>query len=247
MEAVVTFTKVPAGFLPLSASYAGDANWNGDAQIYNGTIFSTSSLPAPTVTLTANKTTFGLTDFVTLTGTVTGTPGKTQPSGYIYFTWQDGQYYYYWTLTQGTTSSTKTFTFRASELAYGANTFIATFKGDANYSAQSSAPLVLTMNRTNFFLTTLNQEVPIAIGKSGTSTVVITPTNPFPGTVTVTCAGPTGITCTPASPTPTVGTGVNDVITINVAATTKAGIYPVVVTASGGGRIHDAQILVAAH
>jgi hypothetical protein len=36
-------------------------------------------------------------------------------------------------------------------------------------------------------------------------------------------------------------------VTIDVASTVKAGTYPAVVTASGGGYTHDAQILVAAH
>ena len=243
-EAVVTFTKVPAGILPLTASYSGDANWNGTASLF-GSVEVLASLPAPTVTLTATTTSYTPNQTVTMTGTVTGIAGKGIPSGYLYFTWEDGSYYYYYTLQAKTSdSSAWTLTLPAAQLANGMNTFIATFKGDANYSAQSSAPLVITLNGSDFSLTTTTQEVAVAPGKSGTGSVLVAPINTYSGTVAVTCSAPTGITCSAATAAPTVGTGVSDNIAINVASTVKAGTYPAVVTASGGGHTHTAEILV---
>jgi hypothetical protein len=138
-EAVVTFAKVPPGILPLSASYSGDVNWIGTSSLY-GSVTSLASLPAPVVTLTAGTTTYSPTGMVSMTGTVTAPAGKPRPVGYLYFTWEGGGYYYNYTLQPGTTSNVSTFTlnFPASQLANGSNLFVATFKGDANYSAQSS-------------------------------------------------------------------------------------------------------------
>ncbi len=243
-EVVVTFTKVPAGILPLSASYSGDANWNGASALF-GSVESLASLPAPTVTLTATTTAYTPNQTVTMTGTVTGLAGKGVPSGLLFFTWEDGDYLYeYYLQPKTTNSSAWTLTFPAWELANGANTFLATFKGDANYSAQSSAPLVITLNGSDFSLTTTTQEVAVSPGKSGTGTVLIAPVNAYSGTVSIGCSAPAGITCSAATAAPTVGSGVSDNITVNVAGTVAAGTYPAVVTATGGGHTHTAEILV---
>jgi len=246
-DAVLTFTKVPAGILPLAASYAGDVNWNGTSSLY-GSVTSLATKPAPTVTLTATTTTYNPNGTVSMTGTVAGNATLGVPKGYLYFTWEDGDYYYYYTLVPKTaTSASWTLTFPANELANGSNLFVATFKGDSNYSAQSSAPLTITLNGSDFSLTTTTQEVPVAIGKTGTGTVTVSPINSYAGTVAITCTAPTGITCKAATTAPTVGAGVSDAITFTVASTVTAGTYPAVVTATGGGHVHTAQILVAAH
>lgn len=243
-EVVVTFTKVPAGILPLTASYSGDANWNGTSSLF-GSVESLASLPSPTVTLTATTTAYTPNQTVTMTGTVTGQSGKGVPSGLLYFTWEDGDYLYEYYLQPKTSdSSAWTLTFPAWELADGTNTFIATFMGDKNYSAQSSAPLTITLNGSDFSLTTTTQEVAVAPAKSGTGTVLIAPINSYTGTVTLTCSAPAGITCSAATASPTVGSGVADAITFKVASTVTAGTYPAVVTATGAGHTHTAEILV---
>lgn len=262
-ETVATIANVPAGSLALSATYAGDANWNSVSASY-GNVSSSASLPGPKIVIKANKSTFAAADTVTLTATVTGTAGKTQPSGILYFTWGDPNvflYYYDWTLTQGTSSSTKTFSFSASQLAPGQNEIVATYcgvkipslppngcVGDSNYSAQSSAPLTLTLNASDFSITTLKPEVVVAKGGSGAGSITLAPIDSYSGTVSITCAAPAGITCTPASASPTLSaSGATDALTLKAASTVVAGTYPSVVTAAGGGHIHTAQILVAVH
>jgi hypothetical protein len=243
-EAVVTFTKVPPGILPLMASYSGDANWNGSESLF-GSVEVLASLPAPAVTLTSTTTSYTPNQTVTMTGTVTGVAGKGVPSGQLYFSFEDGVHSYNGTLQPKTSdSSAWTLTFPASQLANGMNTFIATFQGDADYSAQSSGPLVITLNGSDFSLTTTTQEVAVAPGKSGTGTVLLTPINAYSGMVTISCAAPAGITCAAVTAAPAVGAGVSDNITISVASTMTPGTYPAVVTASGGGHTHTAQILV---
>ncbi len=222
-EAVVTFTSVPAGVWPLSASYAGDGNWNGSSVSY-GTISSAAKLPAPQVTLTASKTALGLTDVVTLVGTVKGIAGKAVPGGNLYYSWEGGSAYEVGTLVKNSaTSSSFTLNLPANQLANGSNLLVATFPGDANYSAQSSLPVVLTLNGGDFSLFTTTPEVAVKIGGSGAGSVTISPLNGYSGAVTVSCSAPAGISCTPASTTPTVGATVTDGIVFKAAGTVKAG------------------------
>ena len=244
-EAVVTFTNVPAGILPLSASYPGDVNWYGSSSLY-GTITSLGSKPAPTVTLTAATVSYTPSQTVTMTGTVTGPAGGAVPTGLLYFTWAGGSEYYDYALQKTSANSAAwTLAFPANQLANGTNLFVATFNGDANYSAQSSAPLTITLDGSDFGLTTTTSTVPVLASRVGTGSVTITPLNGYSGTVAVSCSAPTGIICTPVTPAPTVGGGVSDAIAITVANTVVAGTYPVTVTATGGGHTHTAQILVA--
>jgi hypothetical protein len=246
-EAVVTFTKVPAGILPLTATYAGDANWLGTSSLY-GTVKALASKPAPTVTLTATTLSYLPNQTVKMTGTVTGPTGGPVPTGLLYFSWQDGNSYYdYYIQPTASNAAAWTLTFPANELENGSNLFVATYNGDANYSAQSSTPLTIKLNGSDFSLTTTTQAVPVGIGKSATGSVTVTPINGYSGTVSITCSAPTGITCTAATAAPTVGSGVVDAITVKAASTVVAGTYPAVVTATGAGHVHTAEILVAVH
>jgi len=246
-EAVVTFTNIPAGLLPLSATYSGDANWLPTTSFW-GTVNSLSTANIPTVTLTAAAATLTPSGTVTLTGTVTGKNGGPAPVGFLYFTWEDGDYYYYYTMhpKAGTTNaSTVTLTFPASELAPGPNLFVATFEGDTTYGWQSSTPVAVTLNGGDFTLVTNTQTVSVKPGASAVGSVTVAPVSFYTGAVTLTCAAPTGITCTPSVAAPIVGAGNTDPITIKAASTVKQGFYPAVVTATGQGRVHTLQILVA--
>jgi len=244
-EAVVTFTNMPAGILPLMATYSGDTNWYGTSSAY-GSITSLATKPAPVVTLTAATNSYTPTQTVTMTGTVTGPIGGIAPSGSLVFTWQAGVRSYTYPLQTITANAAAwTLTLPANQLLNGANLFVATFAGDANYSAQSSAPLTITLNRSDFAVTTTTQEVSVPFGKFATGTITVTPINGYTGTVTIACSGPAGITCTSAVAAPTIGSGVSEAITFKVASTVAAGTYPAVVTVTGGGHTHTVQILVA--
>ena len=243
-EAVVTFPAVPAGILPLTATYSGDANWFGTSTLF-GSVESLATKPAPVLAVAATATSFTPNQTVNLSGTVTGTTALGMPKGSVYVTWEDGSSSSNAVLeATSATTSAWTLSLPAWQMANGSNTFIATFPGDTNYSAQSSAPLTVTLNASDFSLITTTQEVAVAQGKTGTGTIVITPVNSFSGTVAITCSAPAGITCSPATASPTVGVGVTDAITITVAGTVAGGTYPAMVTATGGGHTHTAQILV---
>jgi hypothetical protein len=90
----------------------------------------------------------------------------------------------------------------------------------------------------------LTAEVLIARGKSAAGTLVMTPINGFSGTVAVTASAPAGIAATPATATPSVSAATTDLVNLTVSASAGPGVYPVAVSASGGGHIHTAQILV---
>jgi trimeric autotransporter adhesin len=243
-EVVVTFASVPAGILPLTATYSGDANWFGTSALF-GSVQSLASKPAPVMTLTATATSYTPSQMVSLAGTVTGTAALGVPKGSVFVTWEDGSSSFNAALQAASpTAANWTLSFPASQLANGSNTFIATFEGDTYYSAQSSAPLTVTLNESDFSLITTTQEVPVTQGATGTGTVVVTPINAYSGAVAITCSAPVGITCSAATPTLTLGVSVTDAITIAVASTVAGGTYPVVVTASGGGHTHTTQILV---
>jgi len=246
LEAVLTFTNVPAGLLSLSATYTGDSNWYGSSSMY-GTVVSLANKPAPAVTLTAATTSFIPSQMVTVTGTVTGATGKPRPSGNLSFTWEDGAVSYTEPLQAGAaaTAATYALTFPASQLANGNNLLVATFKGDANYSAQSSLPLAIMLNGSDFTMTAAAPEVVVKSGNSAAVSVTILPVNGYAGMVALVCSAPAGITCAAATPSPTVGAGVADAITFTLASTLAPRTYPAQVMATGGGRTHTIQILVA--
>jgi len=252
---VATFTKVPAGVLPLSATYAGDANWEGTS-FTCCSVTSLSTLPPVAVTLTATTTSYTPSEVVHMTGTVTVPAGQKAPNGgteYLYFEWgnlETSYYYYYYTLQKGSTANTSyvDLSFPANELKAGTNYFVATFKGDTSFSAQSSQPLIITLNGGDFSLTTTKPKVEVLPGASVAGSITLTPIQAYSGAIAITCVGPTGITCTPTTAKPTLSTAaITDAITFKAASNVKAGVYPTVVTATGGGLIHTAQILVAVH
>jgi hypothetical protein len=252
---IATFTKVPSGVLPLSATYAGDANWEGTS-FTCCSVTSFSTLPVPVVTLTATTTSYTPSQTVHMTGTVTVPSGKTAPSGgteYLYFEWgniETGYYYYYYVLQPGSTANVSSYALSipANELFAGTNYFVATFKGDKNFSAQSSAPLAITLNGGDYSITTTTPKVAVLPGASVAGSVTLTPIQSYTGSVAISCAAPTGITCKAATASPSVtAAGITDAITFTVASDVKAGTYPAVITATGGGHVHNIEVVVAVH
>lgn len=84
LEAVVTFSNVAAGLLPVSATYGGDSNWLGSSAS-GATVTALSSKLTPTVTLAANSTSPASGQSFTLTATVAGATGQTAPTGTVMF------------------------------------------------------------------------------------------------------------------------------------------------------------------
>lgn len=240
MEAVVTFTGVAAGILPLTASYPGDGNWLGSAA-NGGTVVVLASRMTPTVALVSSSASPAPGQTFTLTATVAAPSGKPAPTGSVAFV-ADGQSF---NSLANLTSGTASLSIPASSIANGINIFAAVYQGDGNYTTAASKAVSVTVARPDFSLTTLTAEVPVARGKTAAGTLVLTPLNGFSGTVAVTASTPAGIAAVPATATPLVSAAATDLVNLTVAASVAPGVYPVAVTASGGGHVHTAQILVA--
>jgi hypothetical protein len=239
LEAVVTFTNVPAGILPLMAYYAGDSNWLASAA-NGGTVTSLASKLTPIVLLTTSSANPAPGQTFTLTATVSGPTGKPTPTGTIAFL-SDGQSFNTYVSLSGGTAAIAIPGYSA---ANGINIFTALYQGDANYNSAASNAVNVTVAQSDFSLTTQNPEVQISPSGTGVSTLALSPINGFSGTVTLTSSAPTAITATPATASLTLNAPATDAITIKVAAGTATGIYPLTITASGGGHVHTVQILV---
>jgi hypothetical protein len=239
LEAVVTFSNVPAGILPLIASYAGDTNWLGSAANW-GTVISLASKLTPVVVLASSSASPAPGQNFTLTATAAGPSGKPTPTGTVAFL-SDGQSFEWFV---NLSSGTAALAIPGYAAANGTNIFTAVYQGDANYNSAASNAVNVAIAQSDFSLTTLNAEVQISPSASGTSTLALTPINGFSGTVTLTASAPTGLTVTPAAASLALNAPATDVLTLKVAASTVTGIYPITITASGGGHVHTAQILV---
>ncbi|MGA3161761.1 MAG: chitobiase/beta-hexosaminidase C-terminal domain-containing protein [Terracidiphilus sp.] len=239
LEAVVTFSNVPAGILPLIAYYPGDSNWLGSAA-NGGTIISLASKLTPAVVLASSSASPAPGQNFTLTATVIGPSGKPTPTGTVAFL-SDGQSF---SAFVNLSSGTATLAIPGYAAANGTNIFTAVYQGDINYNSAASNAVNVAIAQSDFSFITLNAEIQISPSGSGTSTLALAPINGFNGTVTLTASAPTGLTVTPAAASLALSAPATDVLTLKVAAATASGIYPITMTASGGGHVHRAQILV---
>jgi hypothetical protein len=239
LETVVTFSKVPAGILPLMAYYSGDSNWLGSSA-NGGNIIALSGKLTPVAVLTSSSANPAPSQSFTLTATVSGPAGDPTPTGQVAFL-SDGQSLdSFATLSKGTA----TFTIPAYAAANGTNIFTAVYQGDANYNSAASNAVNVTVSQSDFSFTSLAPELSISPSGIGTTTLALAPINGFSGTVALAASAPSGITVTPALAWFTLNAPATDALTIKVAAATASGIYPLTITAAAGGHEHTAQIIV---
>jgi hypothetical protein len=239
LEAVITFNNVSAGMLPVTASYAGDSNWLGSVA-NGGTVTSLSSRLSPTVKLATSSASPASGQSFTLTAVVAGPAGSVTPTGTVAFFSDDQSFNIAATISNGTA----TLTVPSYAVANGTNIFTAVYQGNNTYTTASSNAVNVATAQSDFSLTSQNAELSISPSGSGISTLALTPINGFSGTVTLSANAPAGITAAPATASLAVSAPATDALNMNVASSMASGIYPVSVTASGGGHVHTAQILV---
>jgi hypothetical protein len=240
-EGVVTFKNVPAGVLPVSATYAGDSNWLG-SQANGGMVLALSTKLVPAIVLSVTPASATASATLDFTAALTGISGKPAPTGNLLLYGNSGTPTYMTPINSS--SGAGYFAIQASAADNGVNSYTVSYLGDTNYAPQNSNTVQVTVNKSDFSLTTLNSNVTIAPGGSGTATLSLSPIDGFSGAVTIAAGAPPGFTFATATASPTVGATLADVATIGVAGSVAKGIYPVTVTASGSGHIHTAQILV---
>jgi hypothetical protein len=235
--------QLPGGNHSIVAAYAGDTSYT----------FSTSPADAISITkagtgVTMNPIPNASVNFpISLSATVTTASSGVGPTGAITFT-SGGT-------TLGTapvigtaailtpfTPATGTATFAATFTTTGAKSVTAAYSGDSNYSPSApSAAISVNVTSSGSFNITASPVV-VTAGGSGVSTVTVTPTGGFTGSVQVSCAGtglPPGVSCSPNPLT----------IAVSGTAPVTAGLTVMVVgpsTTLSASRISDQHPLYAA-
>jgi hypothetical protein len=217
----ISLSTLTVGSHSIAATYQGDSNFTaGVSAAFSQSIL---SLPPTTTTLSSssNPALFG--QSVTLTATVVPTPpGSGTPTGTVSF--QDGAT----VLGTGALANGQA-TLSIATLANGGHTLVASYQGDANFSASTSAPLTQTVNQPSA-ITSINRTT-FQLGTASSFTVAATG---FPTpSLTELGALPTGVSfvdnhngTATLSGTPAGGT---------------AGTYPINLTAHNGAGTDGTQ------
>jgi hypothetical protein len=188
--ACVGATYVVPGPHQISASYTGDDNYLSGTAV--STLIVNKPIPIASLTSTGNFIPHG--SAVTFTLTLTGT--GPMPTGSISFV--DGST----TLAQAHLDSKGAATYTASSLANGTHSIMAFYAGDANYGPVDSSPLQIVTSSDPFYnVTGTALAVRAGATSANTSTISITPTQGFVGTVSlsaVVTSSPAGAQFPPA-------------------------------------------------
>jgi Bacterial Ig-like domain (group 3)/FG-GAP-like repeat len=156
-------TQLPAGSDAITATYAGDSNYNtatGSATV------SISTLVADTLTVTASPASTNVGQTVSLTAAIGG-GGSIAPTGTVTFT-SNGAFL--GTASVGTSGSA---TFSTTLLAAGSDVIAASYAGDANYSPSTgSATVTIAAAAADSLTVTASSSTP-AQGQSVSLTATI--------------------------------------------------------------------------
>jgi probable HAF family extracellular repeat protein len=224
--------NIPAGSLvagsdTLTATYTPDSNSSSTYSSATGTSSAvTVTVPAkttPTVTVTPSASSITPAQSLTVTVAVSGGTGNPTPTGSV--TLSSGSYSAQQTLASGAAS----FTIAAGTLGNGANTLTASYWGDATYAVASSTATV-TVEPVSITTTAPSGVNP---GSSTTSTVTLTGSGGYSGTMNLSCSlisSPAGAlslpTCTlnPASVTLASGGSGTSTLTVNTTAASTSAL-----------------------
>jgi len=220
------------GTYPLVVLYSGDATYNSTTGSANVAVTYVKVL-TPSVTVTPASSSVDSSQSLSVTVSVTGT-GAT-PTGTISLS---GGGYSPTTQTIGTGTCTNVncaFTIPANTLSAGPQTLVATYSGDPNYASGNSTAAV-SVTPSVFAVAATAPTAVSTPGGSTTSTVTVSTSTDYVGTVTLTCAltaSPAGASYLPAcSISPTTATLTSTTAsgtataTISTTAATSALAYP---------------------
>ncbi len=182
-KAVLTVTSLGVGSHNITASYAGDGNFNPSSVPAAGTISQVvnQSSTVTTVSSSANPTVFG--QIVVLTGSVSPSGGGGGiPSGTI--TFMDGAA----VLGKATLDSTGAGALTTSALVVGSHTISVIYAGSANYLSSTSSTLTQSVSKNSVSVALTSVPNPSTFGQAVTFTVQVLPSPPggAPGTATPT-------------------------------------------------------------
>ncbi len=216
----------------LTISYSGDANYAAGTGTASEVV---SAVPlTPTVTVAPATNTLDTGASLSVKATVTGS--GLQPTGTV--TLSGGGY----TSSASTlVAGIYTFTIPANSLTSGADTLSVSYSGDSVYaSGNGTAPVTVAQS---VFTVSATTPTAVAPGTAATSTISVSSSTNYSGTVTFACAltsSPSGATklptCAVTNPTVTVSNGTaSGSATVTVSSTSTSGelAWPVV-----GGKPH---------
>ena len=168
-HATLTTSALPLGSDSITAAYSGDSNFNASTsailtQTVNGNGTTT------TVSSSANPSVFS--QPVTFTATVTATSGTGTPTGTV--TFKSGSM----TLGSSGLDSTGHAALSVSTLAVGTASITATYSGDSNFGASTSAPISQTVNQASTSTAVASSINPSAHNQSVTFTATVLVTAP---------------------------------------------------------------------
>ena len=228
--ATATTSFSTGGSHTVEASYSGDTNYYVSTTTSMISVSAGASAAPTTTTVVANPTTLALYGSLTLTATVQSTTAGTI-AGTVTFT--------IGSTTVGTAtvtpgaSATGTAVLSVSSVtpalgfAAGSNSVTATYGGDSDY-AQSSGTAAVTLTNPGITMAVPNITISSASpGNTGTSTITLTSTGGYAGTVNLTATASTLNANYAISPTSVVlasgGTGTASISIQTVAASLKGG------------------------
>jgi uncharacterized repeat protein (TIGR03803 family) len=224
-------SSLTVGTYPITATYSGDSNFAASTAPPSTLTVTNLVSTNTTLTLSSSTVTVGSSSPITLTADVKPTSGSGTPTGTVTFfngTTQLGQV----TLASGTAS----YSYKISSLAVGTYPITVVYGGDPNFASSTSSPQTLTVQATPPSFTVGGTAVSVSPGATtgNNSTITVTPSGGFTGSVTLTAvvtSSPTGATDLPTfsfgATSPVSITGANAetaTLTITTTAPTSAAL-----------------------
>jgi hypothetical protein len=178
--ATYTASSLAAATYTITAAYSGDTSF---VTVTSSSVSLVVRAPAATTTtLTSSSLTASAKSSITLNATVSSTVNTGSPSGTV--TFNEGST----SLGSGALSNGVT-ALSLSTLSVGTHTITATYAGDGLFLGSTSPSISEVIVTPTLTLAATPNPLTIARGKSGTTTITLTPNNGFTGAVTFSCAG----------------------------------------------------------
>jgi len=216
-----TFANVAAGTYSLSATYAGDSNWNASSYTSPAPYtFVNATATVTTTTLSVSPSRVDSSGSVTFTVTVTASQSQSHaPVGFAQLFANGSSFAGIAVLpstTTNTTVSTGTVTVPATELPSGALQVTAVYLGMVGFDPSTSAPVPLTVSFTDFTLSASAARVVVKSGQSASVPLLLGGPNGGSASVSVFCLpSSTSFGCSVSPQTQSVQGAASATMTIN--------------------------------
>lgn len=221
----------------LTATYSGDPSYTAATGSSTVSIIGTA-LTTPTVTVTPASSKVNIGQSLNVTATVSGPPADTIPTGTA-------------TLTAGSytspamplrTDGSASFAIPSNSLTAGTATIKVAYSGNAFYSVATGSANVTVAQST--YTLTATPPAAVSVGGSTTTTVSVTSSTGYNGTITLSCAetaGPANAvnppTCTAGSTITMANGTASGTATLNIATTSASAMLHLAPESKGlGGR-----------